>query len=133
MNAPFFPSQNRHHLTVEQHGRTDFERLTDIAADAIGAMRDALDQLDAQDAKSSLRQRCLREELRQFLAADTALTEGARRQLSALIAALDEGNDDHDPGAFEKARNALSRARRDADRVADLLAAEAHIRRCRRS
>ena len=132
MPQQFFPTQNRHHLTVEQHRHTDFERIEDIAADAIAALRDALDRLDELDVASTLQQRHLRDELRRLLSAGDMLTDASRQHLCELNAALDEHAEDRDPSILERPRDALARALRDADRVADLLAAERHISRSRR-
>lgn len=122
MTARFLPTQNRHHLIIEQRSRTDSERIEDIAADAMGALRRGLDMLDGRDAESTLRQRCLRDELRRLLDAGEVLTEATRRHLADLIASLDA------PGAD---REALACALRDAERVADLLVARAHLARSR--
>lgn len=125
-----FPTQNSHRIVVHQSDLrgTDFERVEDLAADAVaaarGAIRDAEDlpydafkpveQALADLASAVERRRVQNDEFR--LAAETALQGLARVEPA-----------EPDAAAFDRVRRRLRDALNLSHRVADLIAAERDI------
>lgn len=122
---------SRHQFTVEQKPATDFERLEDTGANAIAAARHAHARAKSLDGDTAY---ALRRELADLgkIAEDrSALTKDARQNLHGLAQALKNRVDADNSAAVGPVLEALFEGLTASERVADLLAAERHIGRCR--
>ncbi|WP_134727157.1 hypothetical protein [Paracoccus luteus] len=122
---------SRHQLFIEQKPATDFERLEDIGANAIAAARHALARCGALDGDIAYALRREIADLRKIAEEGSALTKDARDSLHSLVLALKGRADADTATAIGPALEALIECITASERVADLLAAERHIGRCR--
>ncbi|KEO60288.1 hypothetical protein [Thioclava indica] len=131
MRVPnIIPSGNTHRIILSSPDQRtpDIDRIQDIAADATGALRAALQSVSelsegvAEDIATELTALERRLELR-----DT-IRDGARAEITLCIDRLEAFLPDETVEAF---RDALTRALTLSQRVADLIAAEQDLRRIR--
>ena len=121
----------RHQLVIEQKPGTDFERLEDIGASAIAAARYALARTQALDGDTAYALRCELADLRRIAEDRSALSKDARESLHGLIRLLKNRVDADISPAVGPVLEALIESLTASERVADLLASERHIGRCR--
>ncbi|MDQ1900587.1 hypothetical protein RAH32_09030 [Paracoccus sp. WLY502] len=122
---------SRHQLLVEQKSATDFERLEDIGADAIAAARHAHARAQALDGDTAYALRRELDDLRKIAENRTALTKDARESLRGLAKNLRDRVDADTSPPIGPLLEAVIDCLTASERVADLLAAERHIGRCR--
>lgn len=122
---------SRHHLVVEQKPGTDFERLEDIGASAIAAARHAFARSRALDGDTAYALRRELAELRKIAEDRSALTKDARQSLHDLARLLKDRADAETSPTLGPLLEAVIECLTAAERVADLLAAERYIGRCR--
>lgn len=121
----------RHHLVLEQKPGTDFERLEDIGASAIAAARHAFARSQALDGNTAHALRRELAELRKIAEDRSALTKDARQHLHDLARLLQDRVEAGNSAALGPVLEALLDCLAASERVADLLAAERYIGRCR--
>lgn len=122
---------SRHQLTVEQTPATDFERLEDISANALLAARHAHARAKALDGNTAYALRRDLDDLRKIAEDRSALTKNARDMLHSLARSLKAQVDADNSAAVGPVLEALFECLTASERVADLLAAERYIGRCR--
>lgn len=115
----------RHHLIIEIR-QNDFERIEVLAADALDAARLALEALEPTTVLPLDHLR----DLRRIVEARAALTETSRHLIRDMLTGLAE-HARADPDLCGSACDLLIRSLHLSDRVANLIAAERHIGRCR--
>lgn len=121
----------RHQVQLEQSPATDFERLEDIGASAIWASRIALASADALDGNTAHALRRELAELRKIVDDRSALSNNARQSLQNLALGLQARLNAESVEAVGSVLKAVIDCVTASERVADLLAAERHIGRCR--
>lgn len=121
----------RHHVVVEPKNSTDFERLEDLGANAIGAARHALARTATLDGITAHDLRREFADLRKIVEDRSALTKDARHALHDLARLLRDRVDAETSPAVGPILEAILDCLTASDRVADLLAAERYIGRCR--
>ncbi|WP_299847940.1 hypothetical protein [uncultured Paracoccus sp.] len=121
---------SRHHVILESKV-TDFERIEDIGADAIRATRRALDWCDLISGDAAVQLRRELADLRDIVERRSAMTRDARVSLRAFRDALMAQGQGGPDTALAPLVSALHDAITASERVADLLASERHIGRCR--
>ncbi|WP_134725981.1 hypothetical protein [Paracoccus luteus] len=121
----------RHHLVLEQRPASDFERLEDIGATAIAAARHALARSQAIDGETACALRRGLADLRQIAEDRSALTKDARQHLHDLARVLQDRADAQTSAAIGPVLEALLECLAASEHVADLLASEKYIGRCR--
>lgn len=122
---------SRHQLFIEQKPTTDFERLEDIGANALVAARHALARCGALDGDIAHALRREIADLRKIAEKRSALTNDARDSLHNLVLTLKDRADVATAAAIGPVLEAVIECLTASERVADLLAAERHIGRCR--
>lgn len=122
---------SRYQLLVEQKPGTDFERLEDIGADAIAAVRHAHARAQALDGNTAYSLRRELADLGKIAEDRSALTKDARQSLRGLAQTLKDRVDAEISAAIGPVLEAVIECLAASERVADLLAAERHIGRCR--
>lgn len=122
---------SRHHLVVEQRPGTDFERLEDLGASAIAAARHAFARSQALDGETAHALRRELADLRKIAEDRSALTRDARQNLHDLARLQQDRADAGNAKALGPVLEAVLDCLTAAERVADLLAAERYIGRCR--
>lgn len=120
-----------HHLVLEQKPATAFEGLEDIGATDIAAARHALPRSQALDGESAFALRRELAELRGIAEDRSALTTNARQHLHDLARLLKDRVETGNSAAIGALLEALLECLTASEQVADLLAAERHIGRCR--
>lgn len=121
----------RHQVQLEQAPATDFERLEDIGAAAIAASRCALACVEELDGDTAHALRREIGELRKIVENRSALSNNARQSLRSLALALQARLNVDSVDALGPVLEAVIDCLTASERVADLLAAERHIGRCR--
>lgn len=122
---------SRHQLLVEQKPGTDFERLEDIGANAIAAARHAHARAKALDGDTAYALRRELDDLRRIAEDRSALTKNARDILHGLARVLKAQVDADTSPAVGPMLEAVIECLTASEKVADLLASERHIGRCR--
>ena len=122
---------NKHHVILDQRPETDFERIEDIGADAIRATRRALDWCDLITGDAAVQLRRELADLRDTVKRRSAMTRDARVSLRGFRDTLQAQGQGGPDTALGPLVAALHDAIEASERVADLLASERHIGRCR--
>lgn len=124
------PASNTHRVILVGAERplTDFERLEEILAGAIGQAREALALLDRLPGECRLATRLEERALRGHVERRRLLSEKARSDVGAYMYALERWQAGRDPcPAIAAVEASLREARSTAERVADLIGAEQDI------
>lgn len=124
-------TNNKHHITLDHKQATDFERIEDIGADAIRATRRALHWCDLITGDAAVLLRRELADLRDIVERRSAMTRDARMSLRAFRDALMAQGQGGPDTTLAPLTAALHDAIDASERVADLLAAERHVGRCR--
>lgn len=122
---------NKHHVILDQRPETDFERIEDIGADAIRATRRALEWCDLISGDAGVQLRRELADLRDIVERRSAMTRDARVSLRGFRDTLRAQGQGGPDTALAPLVSALHDAITASERVADLLASEGHIGRCR--
>ena len=122
---------SRHQIALEPLPGTDFEQLEDLGADAIAAARAAYARSQALSGNTAVALRRELADLGKIVESRSALTADARASLHGLARALEGRVDAETSAAIGPVLEAVIASLTGSERVADLLAAERYIGRCR--